>query len=103
MYQYDNSVYDTSVYNAIMSLDEKYPNAIPVFGGALHASKHINCDTPNFGKFISYFPDLINSVKFYKWHESAVEALRRFCHICYVDPMLVEAYLGVRFEDIVEE
>lgn len=101
MYQTDSTWYDKSIYNAIMSLDSKYPNAIPVFGGALHASKYVNCDSPNFAQFVSFLPDLIHSVKFYKWHESAVQALRRFCHLCYVDPALVELYIGMSFAELV--
>ena len=101
MYSSDNW-YDEGVYNAIMALNDKYSNAIPVFGGALGAYNSINCDKPDFSKFVSYFPDLIHSAKFYNWHEGALGAVRRFCHLCFVDPYLVEVYLGISLAELVE-
>ena len=100
LYSSDNW-YDQGVHNAIMSLNSKYPNAIPVFGGALGAYNCINCDKPDFSKFVSYLPDLIHSAKFHHWHEGAVGAIHRFCHLCMVDPALVEVYLGVSFAELV--
>ena len=100
MYQPDNTGYDESVYNAIMSLADKYDNAIPVFGGALYAHKHISGNIVDFGEFVNYLSRLPSNVKFYHWHESAAQAARRFCHLCYVDPMLIEAYLGITFDEL---
>lgn len=78
----------------IEALDEKYPNAIPVFGGAYFAVEYVQCDNPNISKFVGYLPDLVNSAIFHKWHEGA---LNRFCHLCFIDPKLVECYLGTTF------
>lgn len=92
--------YDEGVYNAINTLADKYDNAIPVFGGALSAYNYINSDEPNYNKFIKCLLDTIDSAKFYKWHEGAAGALRRFCRLCFVDPTLIELYLGTTFEEL---
>lgn len=92
--------YNQGVHRAICSLDNKYPNAIPVFGGALGAYEYINCDHPDFGKFVGCLPTVVSNAKFYKWHEGVIGALRRFCRLCLVDPALIEAYLGITFEEL---
>lgn len=102
MYSSDFQWYDQGVYNAIMSLSEKHSNVIPIFGGALGAYNCINCDEPDFSKFVSYIPDLVHSAKFYKWHEGVAGALRTFCHLCLVDPALVELYIGMSFHELCE-
>ena len=92
--------YDQSVYNAIMALDAKYHNAIPVFGGALGAFNALEvCD---YDRFEALMLDAVDNAKFFKWHESAIEVARRFCRLCYVDPMLVEVYIGLRLEEWLE-
>lgn len=98
LYSNDITWYDTSVYNAITALDEKYPNAIPVFGGALGAFNYAQSD---FKKFVMCIPSVVSNAKFYQWHEGAVGAVRRFCRICLVDPALVEVYLGMTIEELV--
>lgn len=95
--------YNEGVYKAITALADKHSNAIPVFGGALRAYEYINCDTPNLGKFVSCIPSVVSDAKFYSWHEGAVGALRRFCRLCLVDPALIEAYLGITFEELCGE
>ena len=86
----------------IEKLDSKYPNAIQIFGGAYFAVQYVQCDNPNFEKFVAYLPDLIHSAMFHKWHEGIDGALERFCHICLVNPRLVESYLGIRFSTIAQ-
>lgn len=100
-YSEDFIWYDNGIHNAIESLSAKYPNAIPVFGGALSAYNYVNSDTPNLEKFISFFPTVAKNADFYNWHEGKVGALRRFCNLCYIDPALVELYMGVCFADLV--
>ena len=100
MYSNECVWYNQGVYNAITKLDDKYSNAIPVFGGALSAYECIS--KSDFKSFVAYLPEVIHSAKFYKWHEGAVGALRRFCRLCLVDPALVELYLGMSFTELVE-
>lgn len=97
-YSEDLVWYDPVVYDAIVALDKKYGNAIPVFGGALGAHKCI--ERGDIAGFVRYFPDLIHSAKFFKWHENTATVLRRFCHLCLVDPALIEVYLGCTFNEI---
>lgn len=100
MYSDDFIWYDKGVYNAITRLSTKYPNTIPVFGGALGAYNCVSSDAPDLEKFISYFPEVAKNADFYNWHEGVVGALRRFCHICYVDPALVEIYMGMNLAEV---
>ncbi len=89
--------YDPSIKSAIEELDDQYPNAIPVFGGALSAAKYVHGDTFDLSKFCNLLANAIDNATFFGWHESSTEVARRFCHLCYIDPSLVEAYLGIEF------
>lgn len=91
-----------NIKQIIEELDDKFDNAIPVFGGALWAYKSVaSNDNINFKEFISYIPTVISNAKFYHWHEGAVGAVRRFCRLCLVDPALVECYIGMSLEELV--
>ena len=101
--QYSDDIiwYDQAVHSAIVALDDKYGNAIPIFGGALGA---YNCiERGDIAGFVGYFPDLIDSAKFFKWHENTATVLRRFCHLCFVDPVIIEVYLGRTFHQIEQD
>jgi hypothetical protein len=100
IYSEDIEWYDKGVYNAIMELAEKHNNAIPVFGGALGAYNRINCDEPDYKSFIAYLPTVAENAKFFEWHEGALGALRRFCHLCYIDPHLMEIYIGAPLHEL---
>ena len=82
----------TIAQSEVEKLAEKYPNAIPIFGVALWID--------GVEELVDCLPNLINSVKFYGWHETPADACRRLCRLCFVDPALIEAYLGVKFEQI---
>ena len=79
--------------NILQELADQYPDALPIFGCAIWVDG-------NLDKLISYIPHIVHEVKFRKWHESTIDAIRRFCHLCFVDPALVEAYIGMRFEQL---
>lgn len=100
LYSEDIIWYNEGVHRAIVALSDKYPNAIPIFGGALGAYEHINCDSPKLDKFVAYIPEVIASAKFYNWHEGVIGAIRRFCRLCLVDPALIEVYIGMTFEEL---
>ena len=89
------------VEQRLLALNEKYDNAIAVFGGAYWA--HQVVISGKFDEFIPFLGTVIRHAKFYRWHESIPQALRRFCHLCLVDPTLVEAYLGMSFEQLAQE
>ena len=92
--------YDPVVHRAITALADEHSNAIPIFGGALGAHQCI--ERGDIAGFVGYFPDLINSAKFFHWHEDTATVLRRFCHLCFVDPALIEVYLGCTFDEIAQ-
>lgn len=86
------------IHDHIIALSNKYPkeNVVAIFGGALYAYEHVN----NFEKFVEYLQGVAHSAVFFKWHKGVADALRTFCHICYVDPTLVELYLGIHFNEL---
>lgn len=77
----------------IEKLAEEHANAIPIFGGALWVN--------GIDGLVDYLPTLISSAKFFGWHETLADTCRRFCRLCFVDPALVECYIGVRFDQLV--
>lgn len=89
--------YDPTVKAAIDELAKQYSNAIPVFGGALSAAKYVKNGSFNLDAFCKCIANAIDNATFFGWHEPAEEVARRFCNLCYIDPALVEAYLGTRF------
>lgn len=80
----------------IEALNEKHSNAIPIFGGAIFM------EGADINKISTYLPSIIRSAEFFKWHDTLANACRTFCHCLFVDPMLVEVYIGMKFEDLVE-
>ena len=80
----------------IETLDEKYPNAIPIFGGAIWINP------TDIGQIIKYLPTIIHNAKFWNWHGGLADACRQFCHCLFVDPTLVEACIGMKFEKLTE-
>ena len=102
LYSSDSTWYDPAIYNAITALDEKYDNAIPVFGGALGAYNNISSDNPDYMAFIKSMFSAAKNAVFHDWHEGAVGAMRRFCHICLIDPSLIELYMGMTLAEAAE-
>ena len=76
-------------------LSDKHSHAIAIFGGAIFVN--------TIDDVIDKLSYVISASKFYRWHESAAKACRTFCHLCFIDPALVEAYLGMTFEKLIEE
>ena len=99
MYSTDHIWYDQGVYNAIMTLGEKYPNAIPVFGGALSAYNNIHSNCPDYLSFVDSVLSAAKNAAFHNWHEDAVGTMRRFCRLCLVDPSLIEVYIDMSFAE----
>lgn len=102
LYSDDIIWYDQSIYNAINALSSKHSNAIPVFGCALSAAKYLQEDNYDFHKFVSFIPTVIQDAKFFKWHGGVINAIHIFCRLCYVDPAIVECYIGMSFDKLIE-
>ena len=79
----------------IEALAEKHPDAIPVFGVALWT------DPASIDSIIEHLPTVIREAQFRKWHAGLADACRTFCHCLFVDPALIEAYIGMKFEQLV--
>jgi hypothetical protein len=77
---------------AILALDEKYPNAIAIFGGARLVR--------NIEDIVRMLPSVIHSAKFFGWHDTLAGACRTFCSLTFTDYALVEAYIGINFEEL---
>lgn len=77
----------------IEKLDQKYGNAIPIFGGAIW----VKCieDIP------AHLPHVVKTAQFFEWHDCVANACRTFCTLCGFDPALVEVLVGARFEALV--
>jgi len=88
------------IKDKIVNLAMEYDYAIEVMNGAYWAAQEVHCDNPDFNKFVEYLFNMIINVKFWDWHESIPQAMRTFCNLAMVDPMLVEAYLGMKFEEV---
>lgn len=91
--EWSEPIESTMTHKAIEALDEKYGNAIPIFGGAIWVN--------NLETLVGSLPSVISGAKFFKWHAGVVDACRTFCHLCGYDPALIEVYLGLRFEELV--
>lgn len=79
----------------IENLAEKYPDAIPVFGVALWVNP------ADISSIIEHLPTVIREAQFRKWHAGIADACRTFCHCLFVDPALIECYIGMKFEQLV--
>ena len=90
-----------NVLDVIEGLGEKYGmDAIAVFIQAESGYKNIK--KGNMEGFVRDMFSCGHQAKFRHWYEGCAEAMRRFCHICNVDPGLIEAYLGIRMEEVAE-
>lgn len=68
---------------------------IPVYGGAYHlARRH---DNPSLQDIAIGAIRAINDAKFYTPEVPAKTVAQRFCSLFYVDYVLIEALIGIRF------
>lgn len=81
----------------IEALDEKHDRAIPIFGGALWI------DPTDIDAIINYLPTIIHNAKFWNWHGGLADACRTFCYCLFVDPTLIEACIGMKFEQLIAQ
>ncbi len=91
--EYSEPIEPTATQKAIEALAEKHSNAIAIFGGALWVH--------DLEMLIASLPSVISGAKFWKWHAGLADACRQFCHLCFIDPMLVECSIGMTFEQLV--
>ena len=94
--EYSEPIEPNATMRFIEDLHEKHGNAIPIFGGAIFM------DGADLEKAALYLPSIIRNAEFFKWHDTLANACRVFCHCLFIDPMLMESYIGSTFEDFVE-
>jgi hypothetical protein len=88
------------IRHKIEAMEAQHENSIAVMSGAYFAAQEVHKDKPDFEAFLSFMDGMLSHAKFFKWHESLPQACRTFCHLAMVDPMLVETYIGMKFEDV---
>ena len=67
-------------------------NDMQIFGGV--AFVH------NINDIIKYLPYVINTSA--RKGFDVAENCRKFCYLCSTDPVLVEAYMGITFEELIK-
>ena len=77
------------------NLSKQHDNVYPIFAGAYYA--YDSAQKADLETFVEFLPHVAQSAKLLNWHTGVAGALRTFCNLCMVDPMLIEAYLGVKF------
>ena len=87
------SNFNESTYQILRDMSETRPDVIAMFGGAVYVS--------TIDDLINCFPHIFHysQIKGY----DIIENMHTFCHICSIDPSLVEAYLGMSFEELIQD
>ena len=91
-----NYGWDAAADRRLRELSRTNERAIPTIGGAVFAASAIKAG--DLGAFCRYLLHVPSFVK--EWEGGIVGAMNDFCHICLVDPMLIEVYLGITFAEI---
>jgi hypothetical protein len=84
---------NTVTIKMLENLNERHSHAIAIFGCAACVK--------DIQGVLDCLAQVIKNAKFYRWHESPANACRTFCHLCLIDPSLVEVYIGVTFEKLI--
>jgi hypothetical protein len=83
----------TLTQKLVEKLDEQHSNAIPIFGVAIWID--------GVEELVACLPNLISDAKFWRWHDTPANACRTLCRLCFIDPTLIECYIGMKFEELV--
>lgn len=70
------------------------PKSIPIYGGLYHLYTHE--DEPSLSSIVDCINECVRSAKFYEPETAPEKVVRNVCALCFIDPMLLEVYLGVR-------
>lgn len=84
----------------LRNLKGTHERAIPVLGGAIFATTALRAgDLQAFARYLLNVPSSIGKSG---WPGGVEDALNTFCHVCLVDPKLIEVYLGTTFAEIAQ-
>ena len=87
-----------AVDDKLWKLQEENEHTIQVLGGAVYAAEY--AEKNDLQKFMQYLPQVASSASFVRYRGGVAQALREFCHLCMVDPALIEAVVGMRFSEV---
>ena len=68
---------------------------VEVYGGAYHLAKR--CDNPSLQDIATGMISAINNAKFWTPEVTVKDVAQRFCSLFYVDYMLIEVLIGIKF------
>ena len=85
------SKFNETTYQILHNMDKTRPDVFPMFGGAVYVS--------TIEDLINCLPHIINYSK--RKGYDIVDNIHTFCHICLIDPMLVQAYIGIEFAKLI--
>ena len=91
---YKNTQLDKIILDKLESECFGY-GTIAVYGGAYHLARRY--DNPSLQDIATGAIRAINDAKFYTPEVPATTVTQRFCSLFYVDYMLIEAFIGIRF------
>ena len=69
------------------------PRSIEIYGGAYHLCAN---GSPSLEDAAFCIASAIRSAKFFEPETETETIIRNFCHLLFIDPMLMEVYLGIR-------
>lgn len=93
---------ECAVYAKMCALDEARNGmgVIATYGGCVFAVREL--EAGNMRGFLGYLKHVMDEthmcIEYRESTETIADALRIFCELCFVDPMLIEAALGYSFE-----
>lgn len=70
------------------------PKSIHIYGGVYHLYTHE--DEPSMPSIVKCINECVRSAKFYEPETAPETIARNVCRLMFIDPMLLEVYLGVR-------
>lgn len=97
-----NYDWDKGAEVRLYALQKTYPDAIPVLGGAVFAATAVAEN--DLDALVEYLVNAVTnpSSRVKNWRGGVVSICENFCHVCLVDPKLVELYMGYTFAELAQ-
>lgn len=90
----------SKIVQARLEKEEFGYHSITIYGGAFHIAKNFEDNTYTLDQIISGIQDAITMAKFVAPDIKPSVVANTFCQLLFIDPMLIEAYLGFRFTNL---
>ena len=89
------------IIQELEKMDAEHSNDSAIFFGAIYDYQYIqNHEYEKFSEKLLY---VIRDAIFYRWHDTPANAAKTYCHLCGIDPALIEVFLGKRLDDLANE